>query len=119
MTQQHIISRNRTNSQKSTGPRTALGKSIVAGNARRHGATAQPDPKGVAVWLAIIRNEPDIAPNALLPDDERGYRAVELAQAEVRLVAAQEAMRQFEAGKADPATQRKTFRTWPHSFWMS
>ena len=35
-----IAARNRANAQKRTGPRTVEGKAIVAGNARRHGATA-------------------------------------------------------------------------------
>ena len=102
MTQQHIIARNRANAQKSTGPRSEQGKSIVSNNARRHGATARPDPKGVAIWLTIIRDTPDLAPHELLPSNDGDFRALELAQAEVRLLAAREALHQFEAGNAEP-----------------
>ena len=44
MTREDIAARNRANAQTSTGPKTARGKAAVAGNARRHGATARPDP---------------------------------------------------------------------------
>ncbi|MGJ8561886.1 MAG: hypothetical protein ACSHX3_16855 [Litorimonas sp.] len=98
MTREEIAARNRLNAQKSTGPKTARGKAIVAGNARRHGATARPDPELVATWLRIILDDPEIAPNALIPNDELGFRALTLAQAEARLVTAERSLRDFEAG---------------------
>lgn len=98
MTREEIAARNRTNAQKSTGPKTAHGKAIVAGNARRHGATARPDPELVATWLRIILNDPEITPDALVPTNERGFRALMLAQAEARLVTAERSLRDFEAG---------------------
>jgi len=97
MTRQGIAKRNRANAQKSTGPRTASGKAVVAGNARRHGATARPDPETVATWLGIILDDTEITPEVLIPTDERGIRALLLAQAEVRVVAAHRALRDFEA----------------------
>ena len=39
MTAEAIVRRNRRNARLSTGPRTALGKAIAAGNARSHSAT--------------------------------------------------------------------------------
>jgi hypothetical protein len=71
---------------------------VVAGNARRHGATARPDPAAVATWLRIILDDPDITAEAFVPTEERGYRALMLAQAEVQLVTATNALRAFEAG---------------------
>lgn len=83
---------------KSTGPKTVQVKAVVAGNARRHGATARPDPAAVATWLRIILDDPNIKAEALVPTDARGYRALMLAQAEVQLVTATNALRAFEAG---------------------
>ena len=60
MTDDRITARNRANAQKSTGPKTPLGKATVAGNALRHGATARPDPKSVAAWLEIILDRPTL-----------------------------------------------------------
>ncbi len=97
MTREEIAARNRVNAQKSTGPKTASGKAVVAGNARRHGATARPDPDTVATWIRIILDDPEITAEALLPINERGARALLLAQAEVQLVTAKRALRDFEA----------------------
>ena len=69
MSSDPITARNRANAQKSTGPKTAEGKAIVAGNARQHGATARPDPGSVAAWLAIILDRPEITPGDLLPGE--------------------------------------------------
>lgn len=77
---------------RSTGPRTAEGKARVAGNARKHGATAKPDPQRVAIWLAIILDRADIAGKDFTPIDDRGYRALALAQAEAQLNAAEKAV---------------------------
>lgn len=98
MTREEIAARNRLNAQKSTGPKTANGKAVVAGNARRHGATARPDPETVVTWIGIILDDPDITVEALLPNNERGIRALLLAQAEVQLATAMRALREFEAG---------------------
>lgn len=98
MTRDEIAARNRANAAKSTGPKTEQGKAVVAGNARRHGATARPDPAAVATWLRIILDDPDITAEAFVPTDARGYRALMLAQAEVQLVTATNALRAYEAG---------------------
>ena len=100
MNSDKVSRRNRANAAKSTGPRTAKGKAAVAQNARRHGVTARPDPGSVITWLRIILAEPDIAPVDLEPEDERGVRALALAEAEVRFVAAERALREFEGGTA-------------------
>ena len=102
MTPDEIAARNRANASRSTGPRSAEGKATVAGNARRHGALARPDPTGVAAWLAVILDRPQVTPADLLPLDEAGLRALVLAEVEARLVAAQDALDAFEAGEAEP-----------------
>lgn len=85
-------------------------KAVVAGNARRHGATARPDPTSVAAWLAIILDRPEITPGDLLPGDEIGYRALALAEAEARVVATETALRDFEAGREEPSKGLKDLR---------
>jgi hypothetical protein len=101
MTSEAIRARNRSNARKSTGPKTARGKTAVAGNARKHGMTARPDPASVATWLAIITGHPDISLLDLMPQDDLAYRALGLAQAEARLVIAERSMRTYKAGYAD------------------
>jgi hypothetical protein len=78
------------------------GKAIVAGNARRHGATGRPDRESVALWLAVILDRPDITAADLMPEEEVSYRARALAEAEVRLLSTERALREFEAGTAEP-----------------
>lgn len=102
MTSSPYLARNRANARKSTGPRTERGKAIVAGNARRHGVTGRPDPGRVAAWLALILDRPEVTPMDFAPDDEVGYRALALAEAEARRVAAEQALMDFEAGCAPP-----------------
>lgn len=99
MTSDAVRARNRRNAQKSTGPRSAAGKAVVAGNARTHGATARPDPSAVDTWLAIILDKPDILVADLMPDDERGFRALALAEAEARVTRCEQALIDFEAGR--------------------
>lgn len=96
MSSNHITRRNQANAQKSTGPTSAEGKAKVSQNARRHGATAQPDPQSVATWLAIICDRPDLTPSDLMPADDMGYRALALAAAEVRVAASEQALITFE-----------------------
>lgn len=101
MSTPHITIRNRANAQKSTRPRSAEGKAVVAANPLRHGVTARPDPESVATWLAIILDEPDITPANLLPQDDFSYCALALAEAETRLVMAYRALTDFEAQGAN------------------
>lgn len=107
MTPAEITLRNWVNAQKSTGPKTVRGKAVVAGNAIRHGATARPNQEAVTTWLAIILDTPEITPDVLIPTDERGFRALSLAKAEVQLVAAQKALRDFEVEMPVILTQGK------------
>jgi hypothetical protein len=51
----------------------------------------------VSVWLSIILNRPNVTPQDLLPEDEKGYRALMLAKAEVRLAQVETAARDLEA----------------------
>lgn len=101
MSAPHIIARNRANATKSTGPRSTEGKAVVAANARRHGATARPDPASVAAWLAIILDKPVLSSSDLLPASDRAYRALALAEAEARLAMARQALAEFEARGAN------------------
>lgn len=107
MTSFQISARNRANAQKSTGPKTAQGKSVVANNARRHGATARPDPQSVAAWLAIICDNPDIRPDELLSDRDVGFRALALAESEARLIAARKALQDSETDRAETHDQER------------
>ena len=103
MTNEDLIKRNRSNAQKSTGPRTFAGKNATSKNARRHGATAKPDPASVASWLRVILDKPDLGPEAFFEEDEQTRRALALAEAEARVVAAETALAELEDGRAgDP-----------------
>lgn len=102
MTPDNITARNRANARKSTGPKTRAGKAVVAGNARRHGATGRPAPESVATWLRIILDQPDITPGNLLPPNERGMRALALAETEATLYGCAEALRSFEETASPP-----------------
>lgn len=103
MTHDAITARNRANAQRSTGPKTSRGKATSTKNALSHGATARPDPKCVLGWLAVILDQPGIGPTDLIPTDERGRRALALAEAEARKCAAEGALLDFEGGRAKPA----------------
>lgn len=102
MTADGRAARNRTNAQKSTGPRTPAGKAAAAQNARRHGATAQPKPSTVGTWLSVILDRADVTTSDFIPQEERGFRAVALARAEAQLVAAEVALRDFEDTGTSP-----------------
>ena len=58
-------------------------------NARRHGATARPDPETVALWLKVILCKDMLSPDDLTPSDAAGQAALQLAQAEARRLAAE------------------------------
>lgn len=108
MSRSAITTRNRANAAKSTSPRSAAGKAAVAQNARRHGATAQPDPERVATWARIILDMPDLGPNDLLPGDVRTRSALALAGAEARLAEATRALEEFETGTAPPSDEENS-----------
>lgn len=92
MSNKRITARNRSNARNSTGPKTASGKAIAAGNAKKHGVTGRPDPERVRTWLAVILGRPSVRPDDLMPDDDHGFLALALAEAEVRLVTVQDAL---------------------------
>jgi hypothetical protein len=98
-----ITERNRANASQSTGPKTASGKAVVSRNAVQHGATAKPDPENVAIWLRIILNEPDAMPIDAFEESEVFLAAYRLAETEVQLIAAKQALRDFATGEAAPS----------------
>lgn len=98
MTRRDFSDRNRANAAKSTGPKTSRGKAASSQNARRHGATSAPDASSVSAWLSVILDRPHILPSDLMPMDDVGRIALNLAQAEARLAAAERALAEFEAG---------------------
>ena len=91
MSQNPVGQRNQENAHKSTGPKTHAGKARASQNARRHGATARPDPEIVTLWLKIILNQDTITPADLTPEDPIGRAALRLAVAEARRTAAEDA----------------------------
>jgi len=108
MTDPAITARNRANAAQSTGPRSGAGKAAVAQNARRHGATARPDPERVATWVRVILDTPGLRPDDLLADDAHTRSALALAGAEARLAEATRALEDFEAGTAPPSDEEKS-----------
>ena len=110
MTPQGIAARNRANARKSTGPRTAAGKATSAQNARRHGATAKPDPAATAPWLRVILDDPDLRAADLFAEDDRTRRALALAEAEVKVCAARSSLARFERGEEPPSQDTREFR---------
>ena len=109
MTREEIAARNRANAQKSTGPKTSAGKAAVAQNARRHGATAKPDPASVAAWLRVILDDPDLTPAAFLAEDDRLQRALALAEAEARVAAPRRHSRRLKRARRRRAISAVTF----------
>ena len=88
---------------RSGGPRTAEGRAASARNALKHGATSQPEPTRVGMWLKIILDKPNLDPKDFMPDSEQGAAALQLATAEARLVMAQMALADFEDGAGPPS----------------
>ncbi|QIQ87551.1 hypothetical protein [Erythrobacter sp.] len=101
MSSDPISRRNRNNAKRSTGPKSKDGKAKVARNAQKHGATTQPDPASVATWLAIILDQPEIMAQDLIPTGDQAYRALALARADARLIAAENALLEFEQHHAN------------------
>ena len=103
---------NRTNAQKSTGPRTAAGKASVAQNARRHGVTAKPNPASVAAWLRVILDDPDLTPADFLAEGDRMRLALALAEAEVKVCAAMASLDRFERGDEPTSELTREFQSY-------
>ncbi|MEC7760333.1 MAG: hypothetical protein VX874_00310 [Pseudomonadota bacterium] len=80
----------------------------MAQNARRHEATAQPDPERVANWARIILDTPDFGSNEFLAGDVRTRSTLKLAVAEAWLAEATRALDDFEADVAPPPGAEET-----------
>ncbi|AZQ66718.1 hypothetical protein EF888_05925 [Silicimonas algicola] len=81
------------NASSSTGPRTAEGKRIVAGNARRHGATSATDPEVTERVLRIILDAPEPTLGDAMFGERRMQVALRLAAAEARALQTETAAR--------------------------
>jgi hypothetical protein len=80
MATERQIAANRANAQRSTGPKTAVGKMKSSRNAFRHGLSG-PLPLNLARWSEI-----DAIARALTPQGaEHGSAAIEFAKAQVEL----------------------------------
>jgi hypothetical protein len=88
---------NRRNALASTGPRTSAGKARVAQNARRHGLSlpARSDPSRSGEVDALAR---EIAGDDADADAERRELALRIAAAQIDLVQARRARRDFFHG---------------------
>jgi hypothetical protein len=102
MTSDAIKARNRANARQSTGPKSACGKAVVAGNARKHGATARPDPESIELWLAIIMDDPEITTRGFVPLDDLGFKGLALAHAEAKLATTERALQGFHTARTYP-----------------
>ena len=111
MTERNVASRNRKNARKSTGPKTPEGKKTVSQNAVRHGATSRPDPSQVSTWLRIISGDPDMSLDRLEQGGDLEYRALALAEAEVKLHTAEKALAAFEEREREIDKELKRLAT--------
>lgn len=94
MTTARQIATNRANAQKSTGPKSRIGKIICGSNALRHGLTSHLDARSITNWLCIILNDPNAELDPTNPD-KRIVLAHRLAEAEARLIRVQNAESEY------------------------
>jgi hypothetical protein len=97
------IRANATNATKSTGPRTAEGRAVSSGNARRHGLNTPPSWDETSAFLFLITGDGDVNPLSL---DERSHAALALAEAEARVARCVTAERRHLAHMAELAAQK-------------
>ncbi len=84
MTTERQKKANRTNAEKSTGPRSSAGRRRSSRNAHKHGLTAPPLWGYVAKWFRLILDDPDAAHDPMERED-RLRVALRLAEAEAQL----------------------------------
>ena len=84
MTTERQKKANRTNAEKSTGPRSSAGRRRSSRNAHKHGLTAPPLWEDVTKWFRLILDDPDAAPDPMERED-RLRAALRLAEAEAQL----------------------------------
>ena len=75
---------NKKNAQKSTGPKTSLGKAASSANAAKHGLTTSPERAPVQMWYKIILDDLSATPDPF-ERNQRLKSAYSLAEAEARL----------------------------------
>lgn len=89
---------NRRNAQKSTGPKTGIGRANSAFNAYKHGLNARLYSTSVTGWYRIILDDAEAFPNPF-ENNEKLRAAGRLAEAETRL---EQVWRAEEAFLLDP-----------------
>ena len=84
MTTERQRKANQESAKRSTGPRTASGKSISSKNARKHGLCGEVNYDALVSWYRVILNSVEATPDPLELDPYY-QSAVELARAEEHL----------------------------------
>ena len=82
------------------------GAEVARSNARTHGLTSEPAPKSLLEWYRIILNDPTAALPVMNTLSDQQRRALNLAQAEVRLRSVLQAIDEFEKER-DPLFEER------------
>lgn len=96
---------NADNAARSTGPRTAEGRAISSGNARKHGLNSPPPWDETRSFLFLIAGDEPADPSSL---DPQAQAALALAEAETRVARCVKAERRHLARMAELAAQYRT-----------